>query len=611
MTSTTSPVDSANADAEQTAGTPSPELDWNQAENVVAQWISAASTALRDRNGAAFGALFSHDGWWRDRMVTSWDLRALGGPTEIEAFLDSSDEAMAITSLRLSADQEISRVDGPAGRTWIQAFFDLETSIARGRGIVRLTPTDDGWKAWTLMTTVTELIGHEEANGHRRPRGVDHGVNRSQANWADQRAEVARFEDADPQVVILGAGQGGLTLAARLGQLGVSTLILERNQRVGDSWRRRYRSLTLHDPVWANHLPYLPFPSTWPVFTPRDKMADWLETYSHTLELNVWTSTELESVERDPDGRWSVSVQRSGVKRTLHPAHFVIATGTSSLPWSPTIPNEAEFAGEVLHSSSFTDPAEYAGRRVLVVGASNSAHDIAHDLVENGAEVTIVQRSKTYVMSSEHGLAVQLAGVYEEGGPSTEDADLLGASWPLPILFQLQLDGATPEINRRDADMLAGLERAGFKTNQDGVSVQELFHRRGGGYYLNVGASEAIIAGRIKVRNGVELDRFTSDGVVYTDGTAQQADVVIFATGYQNMREVARLLLGDEVAEACPPVWGVDDGGELSGVWRRTGVDGLWFMGGNLNLIRPNSLLLALQIKAIEEGLAPASSTAL
>lgn len=587
-----------------------PSAETVDPEQLVDQWINAAGDALRARDGASFAALFSHDAWWRDRLATSWDLRALGGPTEIQAFLDSTDEAMAITSLAISPGQELSCTDGPAGRVWIQASFDLETSVARGRGVVRLTPAGDGWKAWTLLTTITELIGFEEANGHRRPLGVDHGIDRSQTNWTERRADEARFVDKDPQVVILGAGQGGLTLAARLTQLGVSTLVIERNQQVGDSWRRRYKSLTLHDPVWANHLPYLPFPSTWPVFTPRDKMADWLETYAHTMELNVWTSSELQSVERGSDGRWSLSVQHDGATRSLHPTHFVIATGTSSLPWSPTIPDREKFTGEVLHSSSFTDPAAYAGRRVLIVGASNSAHDIAHDLVEHGADVTIVQRSKTYVMSSEHGLAVQLAGVYEEGGPSTEDADLLGASWPLPILFQLQLDGATPEINRRDAEMLAGLEKAGFKTNQDGVSVQELFHRRGGGYYLNVGASEAIIAGRIGVRNGVELERFTADGVIFTDGNAQRADVVVFATGYQNMREMARMLLGDDVAEACPPVWGVDDDGELSGVWRRTGVDGLWFMGGNLNLIRPSSLLLALQIKAVEEGLAPRSINA-
>jgi cation diffusion facilitator CzcD-associated flavoprotein CzcO len=574
--------------------------------SIVEDWLADAEAALRGAETTAFADLFAGNGWWRDRLVFSWDLRTLGGRDVIAEFLKSHLSDAAVQRLELSATHPVSRIEGPAGRVWVEGFFDIETAVARGRGIVRLVQTEEGPKAWTLLTTVTELKGFEESTGHRRPKGVHHGVNRSQENWREKRTDAVEFVDTDPQVVILGAGQGGLTLAARLDQLGVSSVIIERNPRVGDSWRNRYKSLVLHDPVWANHLPYLPFPSTWPIFTPRDKMADWLENYAEVLELNVWTSTEFESGNRDDDGNWTVTVRREGgQQRVLRPRHFVIATGTSSLPWSPDIRGEDDFNGEVFHSSRFTETAAYSGKRVIVVGASNSAHDIAHDLVENRADVTMVQRSKTYVMSSEHGLAVQLDGVYVEGGPVTEDADLIGASFPLPVLFELQLEGATPEINRRDAQMLAGLERAGFRTNQDDVSVQELFHRRGGGYYLNVGASEAIAEGRIAIRQGVEIDHFAAGGVVYTDGTTEDADVVIFATGYQNMRESARLLFGDEVADACAPVWGVDDQGELSGVWRRSGYEGLWFMGGNLNLIRPNSLLLALQIKAIEEGLAP------
>lgn len=576
--------------------------------SIVTDWLATAESALRNVAPRAVAELFSDGGWWRDRLVFSWDLRALGGPDAITKFLESQLADVGLERLTLSTAHPVSRVEGPAGRVWVEGFFDLETRVARGRGIVRLVQTDAGWKAWTFLTTVTELKGFEESTGHRRPQGVRHGVSRSQVNWRDRREQAVEFADGDPQVVILGAGQGGLTLAARLNQLGVSNLVIERNERVGDSWRKRYRSLVLHDPVWANHLPYLPFPTTWPVFTPRDKMADWLETYAHTLEINVWNSAELLSGARDQDGRWSVTVRRAdGQERVLRPAHFVIATGTSSLPWSPEIPGEETYLGEVFHSSRFDDTVEYVGKRVVIVGASNSAHDIAHDLVEQGAEVTMVQRSKTYVMSSEHGLAVQLAGVLDEGGPALEDADLIGASFPLPVLFELQLEGATPEINRRDAEMLTGLERAGFRTNQEGISVQELFHRRGGGYYLNVGASEAIAEGRIAIRQGVEIDHFAADGVVYTDGATQQADVVIYATGYQNMREVARQLFGDDVAGVCPPVWGVDDEGELSGVWRPSGYAGLWFMGGNLNLIRPNSLTLALQIKAVEEGIAPHS----
>ncbi|EME64205.1 dimethylaniline monooxygenase [Rhodococcus ruber BKS 20-38] len=533
----------------------------------------------------------------------------MGGPDTITKFLEANREDAGLERIAPSPTHSAKLVEGPAGRAWIEGIFEFETRVARGRGVVRLVSTEGEWKAWTLLTSVTELKGHEETTGVRRPMGVHHGSHRSQTNWRDRRDEEIDVADGKPQVVILGAGQSGLTLAARLNQLGVSNVLLERNDRVGDSWRKRYRSLVLHDPVWANHLPYLPFPPTWPVFTPRDKMADWLETYSDVMELNVWTSTEFLSGSRDDDGRWTIRARRAdGTIRDLRPAHFVIATGTSSLPWSPTVPGEEIFRGEVLHSSRVDDSIDAAGKRVVVVGASNSAHDIAHDLVEQGAEVTMVQRSRTYVMSSEHGLAVQLSGVYEEGGPATEDADLIAASYPLPVLFQLQLEGATPEINRRDADLLEALERTGFRTHQEGISVQELFHRRGGGYYLNVGASEAIIEGRIAVRQGVEIDHFTTHGVVYTDGSVQDADIVIYATGFRNMRETARQLLGDDVADACVPVWGVDDEGELSGVWRRSGYDGLWFMAGNLNLIRPNSLLLALQIKAVDEGIAPRRS---
>lgn len=574
--------------------------------DVVAGWVESFGAALLSGDSQRAAELFAADACWRDRLMFSWDLRALGGPDAISAYLEDRLGSLGLQAMTPSATRPAHRVEGPGGREWVEGTFTLETTVARGRGIVRLVRDGAGWKAWTLLTAIDELIGHEESVGHRRPLGVTHGVTRSQVSWHVHREREAEFRDSDPQVVILGAGQGGLTLAARLSRLGVSHLLLERQDRVGDSWRNRYGSLVLHDPVWANHLPYLPFPPTWPVFTPRDKIADWLETYARTLDLNVWTGTELVSGAQDDDGKWTLTVRRAdGNERMLRPAHFVIATGTSSLPSSPEIEGVEEFKGEVMHSSAFRDSPGYANQRVVIVGASNSAHDIAHDLVEQGATVTMVQRSRTYVMSSRNGLAVQLAGVYEEDGPSLEDADLIGASFPLPVLFQLQLEGATPEINRRDAAMLAGLEQAGFRTNQEETSIQELFHRRGGGYYLNVGASEAIAAGRIGIRQGVEIDRFTAEGVVYTDGTEQPADAVILATGFQNMREVARGLFGDAVADSCAPVWGVDDEGELSGVWRRSGREGLWFMGGNFNLIRPNSLLLALQIKAIEEGIAP------
>ena len=122
---------------------------------------------------------------------------------------------------------------------------------------------------------------------------MSHGEQRARQSWLERREAEREFSDTEPQVVVVGAGQGGLTVAARLGQLGVDTLVVERNDRVGDNWRKRYHSLVLHDPVWYDHLPYLPFPDHWPVFTPKDKLADWFESYAAAMELNVWTGTEF------------------------------------------------------------------------------------------------------------------------------------------------------------------------------------------------------------------------------------------------------------------------------------------------------------------------------
>jgi cation diffusion facilitator CzcD-associated flavoprotein CzcO len=158
-----------------------------------------------------------------------------------------------------------------------------------------------------------------------------------------------------------------------------------------------------------------------------------------------------------------------------------------------------------------------------------------------------------------------------------------------------------------DAELLAGLEKPGFKLDfgADGSGLFTKFLTRGGGYYIDVGASTLIAEGKIKLKQGVGIERLEPDGVVFTDGTALPADVVVLATGYQNMRESARTLFGDEVANRCQPVWGLDREGELRTVWRRSGRPGLWFMGGNLQQARTCSKFLALQIKAIEEELIP------
>ena len=165
---------------------------------------------------------------------------------------------------------------------------------------------------------------------------------------------------------------------------------------------------------------YLPFPKNWPQFTPKDKLGDWFEAYASLMELNVWTNTSVVSAAYDDDNRiWTVTVQKpDGFSRTLHPKHVVFATGHSGEPKVPSFPGQEQFRGTVYHGSQHRDAAEYdvRGKKVIVVGTGNSGHDIAENFYENGADVTMLQRRGTYVISVEKGVFMLHEGTHDEYG---------------------------------------------------------------------------------------------------------------------------------------------------------------------------------------------------
>ncbi|MGH3428546.1 MAG: NAD(P)-binding domain-containing protein, partial [Mycobacteriales bacterium] len=431
-------------------------------------WLARFGAALEEGNIGAVEGLFLPDGWWRDLLAFTWDLRTFSGSQAIAEAFESTLDAVRPSRFNLTPGKDPVFVEPTPGMRCVQAFFDFETAVGRGVGFLRLVHagTEPGapWKAWTVLTTLDELKGCEEPSGPRRVHGVAHGEHRGRRSWLERRQDEQSLVGGDPAVVVVGAGQGGLTIAARLKQLGVDTLVVERNPRVGDNWRNRYRSLVLHDPVWYDHLPYLPFPAHWPVFTPKDKLADWFESYASAMELNVWVGTEfLDGDYDDGAGRWVVRVhQPDGTERTLRPSHLVLATGMSGVPYVPEMPGASDFAGVLCHSSAHPSGSEFARQRAVVVGSCNSGHDIAQDFYEQGADVTMVQRSGTYVMSSENGIAVLFGGLYEESGPPVEEADLMLSSVPIPLIGQLHV-GATKVLAEMDAELLAGLEGAGFK----------------------------------------------------------------------------------------------------------------------------------------------------
>jgi putative flavoprotein involved in K+ transport len=402
---------------------------------------------------------------------------------------------------------------------------------------------------------------------------------------------------------VVGGGQAGLSIAARLTQLGVDTLIVDKHERIGDNWRKRYHALTLHNEMHVNHLPYLPFPPTFPTYIPKDKLANWFETYVESLELNFWTGTTLVSGSYD-DARkqWNVTLRKAdGSERVMHPRHLIFATGVSSIPYTPDLPGLKDFRGKVVHSGDVADAERWHGRKALVLGTRTRGHAVAQVLPAHGADVTLIQRSKTYVVSLKEAQSVY--AIYSEGIPF-EDCDLLATSFPYPVL-QRSYQISTAKGREVDKPLLDALEKAGFRLHfgEDETGFQMMYLRRGGGYYFNVGGSDLIIAGKIGLLQFSDIDRFVADGARLKDGSVKPAELLVLATGYKNQQETVRAYLGDAIADRIGPVWGFDEGGELRNMWRRTAQPGLWFTAGSLAQCRIFSRYLALQIKALEAGL--------
>jgi cation diffusion facilitator CzcD-associated flavoprotein CzcO len=569
-------------------------------------WLARFESALAKPGGGLLKTLFHPDSHWRDVLALIWDIQTISGADAILRELSARAGSARPAGFAIDPDRTAPRMVKRAGTPAIEAMFKFETKVGRGNGIVRLIPDasdDNALKAWTLLTTLEELKGFEEQLGTARPRGQSYSRDFRGPNWLDLRKSAAEYSDRDPDVLVVGGGQAGLSIAARCKQLQLDTLIVDREARVGDNWRNRYHALTLHNQVQVNHLPYMPFPPNWPTYIPKDKLANWFEAYVDAMELNYWTSTEFAGGAYDEQlGRWSVTLRRTGgTTRTMHPKHVVLATGVSGIPNLPDIPGLKTFAGSVLHSSQYDDGENWRGKRAIVIGTGNSGHDIAQDLYSSGADVTLVQRSPTLITNIEP--SAQLAyEAYNEG--TLDDNDLIATSMPLSVAKKSH-QAITDRSKELDKKLLDGLRDKGFKLDygENGTGWQFKYLTRGGGYYFNVGCSDLVISGEIRLAQFSDIDGFVAEGARMRGGETIAADLIVLATGYKGQQYLVRKLFGDEVADRVGPIWDFGANQELRNMYVRTAQPGLWFIAGSLAQSRINSKYLALQIKAVEVGL--------
>ncbi len=552
---------------------------------VAEQWLARFESALLQADASSLRSLFEPDCHWRDLLAFTWDIRTSSGTDAVVADLQHHAGRAQARGFCVDPERTAPRHARRAGRDCIEVIFRFEAAEGPAAGVLRLAA--DTQRAWTLLTALTDLEGHEEHVGRLRPKGQAYSRDFAGPNWLDQRKLSSAYRERDPEVLVVGGGHAGLSIAARLTQRQVDTLVVDRGERVGDNWRKRYHALTLHNQVHVNHLPYMPFPPNWPVYIPKDQLDNWFESYAEAMEHNYWTGTEFEGGAYDEaSARWSVTLRRAdGSRRTLRPRHVVLATGVSGIPNVPRIPALQGFPGKVIHSAQYVDGEDWRGKRAVVIGTGNSGHDIAQDLYSAGAQVTLVQRSPTLVIQCDPS-AQLVYSLYSEG-PPLEDCDLITTSVPLALAKRThQL--ATEHAKNLDRPLLEALERKGFRLDfgEAGTGWQFMYLTRGGGYYFNVGCSDLIVEGKIRLAQYAELE-----------GVLPGADLVVLATGWQGQEALVGKLFGEAVAARVGPIWGFGADQELRNMFRRTPQPGLWFIAGSFAQCRIYSRYLALQIQ--------------
>lgn len=585
------------------------DQDQTGLETLVSRWLEIFNRALQTQDTQCLRSIFRDDSHWRNVVGLDWNIATISGFDKIAPALLQSAAALGAGNFSLATDRVPPGVSRIAGEDVIDAMLRFETAVSTGVAHVRLQSSgaDHVPRAWTLMTAIDTLKGHDLETERLAREGTAYERDWKGPNWADRRAESSSFADRDPTVLVVGGGHAGLTVAAWLKALNVDTLVVDRTARIGDNWRQRYHVLKLHSPTDAIDLPFIPFPSTWPKYIPKDKIANWLESYVESMEIDYWTKTSFEGASYDGIARrWNARLKLAdGSVREIHPTQIIMATSQIGTPFVPRIPTLEQFAGPVTHSSQFKKGSDWSGKNVLVFGTGTSGHDISQELHAHGAHVTMVQRGKTEIIQVEPSAHMYLDALYQGDGPSVEDRDVIACSVPLPLMKkEHQLLTKIARIN--DRDLLDGLKSIGFKleADEDSAGWPTKYFTRGGGYYFNVGASNLLIDGDIGLVQHEDIETFEADGIRLTDGRFLNIDLVILATGYKGFDDLVSQLFGEDMANRLGPVWGVNpDTQELSNMWTRTGQNGLWFAGGSFTHSRIYSKYIALQIKAEESGI--------
>lgn len=383
-----------------------------------------------------------------------------------------------------------------------------------------------------------------------------------------------------PDVIVVGAGPGGLSAAAMLQRAGLRTTLVDRADDVAASWRGHYDRLHLHTVRWLSHLPGYRIPRRYGRWVARDDVVRYLEEYAAHHRLDVQLRMPVARIDRAPDG-W---VLRSP-EGDLEAGGVVVATGHNHTPYLPAWPGADSFSGEILHASAYRNPTPFVGRRVLVVGCGNTGAEIAMDLAEGGArDVAVAVRTPPHIVLRErYGVPSLALGVLFRHLP--------------PRVF----DPIAAAMRKVD---VGDLSAYGLPMPKDGLYERIL--RDDSIPLVDVGFIDAVKSGAVTIVPAVS--GFDGDYVLHADGMERPVDVVIAATGYRRGLEelVGHLGVlrpdgrpttrGARTSPAAPRMWFTGYTNPISGMFRELGIDAKRIaraakreLGGGLQIAYPGS----------------------
>lgn len=577
-----------------------------------AAWLTHFETALATHDDILLRRLFTPGATWRDLLAFTWNFRQFHDRDAISAYLWATVQDIEPANFAIDKDFQVDPVSAvtSAPTETYEINFTFDTAAGFADGLVNVLSDDEspaGLRATVLFTRLTGLRD-------RKPKWPQFGRYNHQELVNERRSQAhrKRYTDREPEVLIVGAGHNGVFVAAALGRLGIDALVIDKHEQPGDSWRKRYESLVLHQPHGMMQFLHLPFPISFPDYISKDRLADWYEVYVKALDLNLWNSTSFLDGSYDPETeRWTARIQLAdGSERVMHPKFLVLATGGSGTPRVPALPGLGDFAGAVTHSEGFRSGADYTGKKVMVVGAGTSAHDIALDVAVHGGTPTMFQRGPICIVD------LPTANI-NYGAFNTRDVptDVLDKRWLATQVRPTMMENfkfVTALGNDLDRKLHEGLESAGFQIDWSPYGWFAKYFEVAGGYYINVGASEAVIRGDIKIRQHDEIDRFLPNGVQLTNGEILEFDAVVLATGYENQRVILERFFGKAVADSIGEVAGFDAGGEPERQQYKPipAQPRLAIAGSGICAGRWYAPLVALEIQAELEHRVPAAFTA-